>query len=99
MEVALSCQYDDIPDLVQEMMGSILALPLLCSQSLKYACMITLVNQVCITTCRLDMQVQLTCHLEDAVVCANTLQKVLGVRVVSIIQLLEIFRGRRNCCS
>ena len=58
--------------------------------------MITLVNQVCIATCRLDMQVQLTCHLEDAVVFSNIMQKVLGMRVVSIIQLLEIFRGRRK---
>ena len=41
--------------------------PLLCSQSLKYG-MITLVNRACIATCILDMQVQLTCHLEDAVV-------------------------------
>ena len=49
--------------------------------------MITLVNQVCIATCRLDMQFQLTCHLEDAVVFSNILQKVLGVRVVSTIQL------------
>ena len=47
MEVALSCQYDGIPDLVHEMMGSILAQPLLCSQSLKYG-MITLVNRACI---------------------------------------------------
>ena len=36
MEVALSCQYDDIPDLVHEMMDSILVQLLLCSQSLKY---------------------------------------------------------------
>ena len=42
------------------------------------------------------MQVQLTCHLEDAVVFSNILQKVLGVRMVSIIQLPEIFRGKRK---
>ena len=95
MEVALSCQYDGIPDLVHEMMGSILAQQLLCSQSLKYD-MITLVNRVCIATCRLDVQVELTCHLEDVVVFSNILQKVLGVRVVFIIQLPERFRGRRK---
>ena len=70
MEVALSCQYDDKPDLVREMMGSILAQPLLYSQSLKHD-MITLVNRVCIATCRLGVQVELTCHLEDVVVFSN----------------------------
>ena len=36
MEVALCCQYDDILDHGHEIMGSILAQPLLCSQSLKW---------------------------------------------------------------
>ena len=44
MEVALSCQYDGIPDLVHEMMGSILTQQLLYSESLKYG-VIKLVNE------------------------------------------------------